>query len=273
MGAFRVVQILSVWLWLAVSCAAVVPSAHAMARMPACADLLTRPYSTAARGESWVTHHPHYPRMLRAARALGVTIEWVSDINKTGGFTHRAGEVTEGYFDETRNIIYLHRKQATVATLIHELRHAEQLGTAHGPTGSWYDREVQRARVQGDAFEREVLANNTLSDAEKIRLVALKDRLLIYASELSAHYHDALILIRRHAYSQARDSLYYRARYRRQFLYSYRILRSLLPTGADPEFIDRLARAADRYYSFSTKRLTGQVPREGGLLPAESSRQ
>lgn len=216
------------------------------------ASALDRPYSPVVQGQAHVEGHPHYQRLLAVACSLGVRVEWVSNVAKATGMKLRPGETIEGYFDDVRNLVFLDRRIASLATVVHELRHALHLGLNHPVVGGGFEREIQLAVREGKRLEAEVKTRADLTETERKKLIGLKEKLVVNASEIASHYHDLLILLRRHAHAQAKASAHYRKLYRRQFDYAYEKLESMGAIEQYP-FLKKLAEDLDRYYAVTSR--------------------
>ncbi|MEW6056162.1 MAG: hypothetical protein AB1540_06070 [Bdellovibrionota bacterium] len=232
-----------------------------------CIEVKPRSVSPVEPGKTATRKHPRYKTLLKTAETLGVTVKWKTNLARMAGVPIRDGEELEGYFDSETNAVYLDSKIASLNTLVHELRHALHLGTAHPITGQKFDREVQLANRVGLKFDEQLNTRSDLSEERKAELIDFKDEVVVTASEISAHYHDLLISIRRRAVSPTRDSLVFRKQYRRDFILAYKKIKSA-PELENLEFLDRLYAATLEYFDYTNQLIK---PKIGFLKKKESA--
>lgn len=145
--------------------------------------------------------HPKYLELLATAKTFRTSVRWVSSIPRAVlALPHhpdrhlpKPTDELDGWFDEftTPNRILLH-DQAPLITLIHELRHAVQLGQHGLRAGTWFDRLLQK-NVRAIRRFKEKVDQTNLHASTKKKLKRLATRLVETCSEISAHEGDLIL--------------------------------------------------------------------------------
>lgn len=241
---------------------------------PACAATISCEIALGpfVRGERATRNHPHYEKLARLAQKIGVHIEWVDNVRARVDeidenelalefsndlpfrFRKKLDFRPDAWFEDNTNpnLIVLDRKQASLATLIHELRHAVQMGPEIARGGSGFDQAVRQAKIEIRIFQNDVLGAAELSVREKKLLFDNGNRLYETASELAAYFGDYRIAAVLGHKSEMRNAIINRQEYRRKFLYAVRRLQDH-PFSSRYTFIDRFAADVDAYYVRTAK--------------------
>ncbi|OFZ17246.1 MAG: hypothetical protein A2X86_01995 [Bdellovibrionales bacterium GWA2_49_15] len=117
-------------------------------------------------GQEKVEQLPPYSELKALAHKLGSKIEWVPNVSRRvrqlpfhpARMPVSASDEIVGWFDEytTPALIILDREAGPV-TLLHELRHAIQLGHRHGVAGDKVDWAIWKAKVYESGKNRDTV--------------------------------------------------------------------------------------------------------------------
>lgn len=178
-------------------------------------------------------NHPQYPSLVRFAEAHTTQVEWVKSVSESvlklpfhpDRMRIRKSDEFDGWFDEytNPNIIYLHQEAALII-LVHELRHALQLGTHEQISGSWFDRALQINKKRVIDFQTR-LRSVPMSAAMRHKLRKLSQRLIETCSEISAHQGDLMLALTFHQ-PQSKTYRKYIGEYLLEFKNAARLLKS-----------------------------------------------
>ena len=187
-----------------------------------------------------------YDDLLRIAADFNTDVKWVRSVSASvralpfhpDRMNVKASDEFDGWFDEYTdpNQIFVHNKAALII-LIHELRHAVQLGSHGKIRGTWFDQLLQRSRAKIHDFQSD-LSESSLSKAWQFKLRKSSQRLLETSSEISAHRGD-LELSKAYKRPEAESYARFIKEYRAEFNRSLRVLRSH-PFSKNQSFVNDL---------------------------------
>ncbi len=155
------------------------------------------------KGESEALKHPVYKKLFLLSKMYGSVIEWHNSVSKRVlGLPYspdrmkiKVQDEFDGWFDEYTkpNLIIIHQ-EASLVTLVHELRHALHLGGHKILDGNWFDVVLQKNKKKILKFHEFLEENQTsLSQAELMKIKKVSTRLLETCSEISAHQGDLIL--------------------------------------------------------------------------------
>jgi hypothetical protein len=154
-----------------------------------------RAHSPFERGEAKVKRHPLYKELVELARAYNTKIVWASNVAvEVLKFPYNDERVKidntwdlEGWFDEflSPNEIVLD-KNTFLSTILHETRHAIQLGSHGRIAGNWFDKLLQSNKRKVTQFQ-ERLKKMKMGLKERKALHMQATRLVEMCSEINAH--------------------------------------------------------------------------------------
>lgn len=197
--------------------------------------------------------HASYPSIEALAQKLGSRIQWTSSVSKSvlrlpfhpDRFRFDRKEEFDGWFDEftSPNLILVHRK-ATLAIVVHELRHALHLGGHGFHLGNRYDRTLQRSKTEIQRFHQD-LQRSGLRPSRISRLKQRSTRLLESFSEVMAHHGDLQLAqaFRHESEMTQRDFI---RGYKSEFLRALRVLKTD-PFASRQRFVSELEIAFQDY--------------------------
>lgn len=177
--------------------------------------------------------HPLFSELMAFAKEYNTNVKWVPSVAQEvlrlpfhpSRMVIQKDQPLDGWFDEliSPNRIILHDESAFI-TLIHELRHAVQLGTHGLNKGSEFDRLLQKNKRRIAKFHLKI-AGSDLPEAEISHLKTLSTRLVESASEVCAHQGD-VVLSRKYGHDDFVSSyIQYIEEYKDEFIESYKALK------------------------------------------------
>ncbi len=161
-------------------------------------DSINNPF---LKGEENSLNHPLYQKLKILSLSYGSTIEWHNSVSKRvlelpfhpDRMKIKKSDEFDGWFDEFTkpNLIIIHQ-EASLVTLIHELRHSLHLGTHKIIESEWFDLSLQKNKKKIFQFQ-EKIQNTPLTKNEILKLKKLTTRLIETCSEISAHEGDLVL--------------------------------------------------------------------------------
>ena len=198
-------------------------------------------------GEHNAKKHPLYNKLEKEAHHLGAKIEWQNSVSKRvlelpyseNRMKIKEQDEFDGWFDEytTPNLIIIH-KDATLATLVHEIRHAIHLGQHDiDKNVHWFDFILQQNKRLISLFKVK-LNQLKIAKTEREKLNKLSTRLLETCSEISAHQGDLSLA---QEFDQSLISVHqnFIKDYKNEFTRSYNLLKKN-PISRNEIFVENL---------------------------------
>ncbi len=245
---FSIRQIAALILGFTIGCASIAPPLWAAEDLDQVLQTVAseRKFNPFKPGERAAKQHPVYSKLLIMADDYGSSVEWVASVSgavlelpfhEDRMLVSKQDEFN-GWFDEFEipNLIFIHA-QASMVTLIHELRHALHAGIHGNIEGNVFDQALQKNRARIESFHTK-LAKSPLDLKTKKTLKRLSTRLLETCSEMSAHHGD-LLLAKAFQNEEEQGHREFIKEYRREFLRSYKAL-SRHPFSQNEAFIEDL---------------------------------
>lgn len=143
--------------------------------------------------------HGSYANLKNLATQLGTQVKWTSSVassvkqlpfNESRIIVFKDDEF-DGWFDEyvTPQLILIH-KQATLVTMIHELRHALHLGKHLPKSAGVYDKFLYNMNQTTIRFHQTIELDRQLTQSRKLKIKSSTKKLVETFSELIAHNGD-----------------------------------------------------------------------------------
>jgi hypothetical protein len=184
-------------------------------------------------GEAEALRHPLNSELMEFAQKYNTTVIWTTSVAKEvlklpfhpDRMVIKKNEALDGWFDDlvSPNSIILHQEAAFI-TLIHELRHAVQLGSHGLNSGTAFDRLLQQNKRRILKFHQRMIESD-LAATHQERLKKAATRLVETASEISAHEGD-VVLSKSYGHKETAASyLQFIREYKAEFLKDYKALK------------------------------------------------
>lgn len=213
-----------------------------------------REHSPFKRGETIVRRHPLYSDMVALARTYNTKVVWATSVpGEVLQFPYNDERIKvdmtwelEGWFDEftSPNVIILDR-QTYLSTLMHEIRHAIQLGSHGKISGNWFDKLLQSNKKKAAQFQAR-LKKMKISEKQRKHLHMQATRLIEMCSEINAH-SDEIKLARAHKnQEQTSNNRDFVEEYKAEYTKAYKALKAS-EFSKNEAFIESVDEGLDRF--------------------------